>query len=50
MAAVEERRLDAIVAWHKDRLHRSPRELEALIDLVERSGVRVAAVSAGDYA
>jgi DNA invertase Pin-like site-specific DNA recombinase len=49
LAAVEERRLDAIVTWHNDRLHRSPRELEAFIDLVEQSGVRVAVVSGGDY-
>ncbi len=49
LAAVDERRLDAILAWHNDRLHRSPRELEAFIDLVERSGVRVAVVSGGDY-
>lgn len=49
LAAIEERRLDAVVAWHNDRLHRSPRELEAFIDLVERSGVRVAVVSGGDY-
>ena len=28
LAAVDERRLDAVVTWHNDRLHRSPRELE----------------------
>jgi len=49
LAAVGERRLEAVVTWHNDRLHRSPRELEAFIDLVERSGVRVAVVSGGDY-
>jgi site-specific DNA recombinase len=27
LAAVEERRLGAVVTWHNDRLHRSPREL-----------------------
>ena len=37
------------MTWRNDRLHRSPRELEAFIDLVERSGVRVAVVSGGDY-
>ena len=42
LAAIQDRRLDAVVTWHNDRLHRSPRELEAFIDLVERSGVRVA--------
>ncbi len=49
LMAVDERRLEAVVTWHNDRLHRSPRELEAFIDLVERSGVRVAVVSGGDY-
>lgn len=49
LAALEDGQLDAIVTWHNDRLHRSPRELEAFIDLVERSGVRVAVVSGGDY-
>jgi DNA invertase Pin-like site-specific DNA recombinase len=42
LTAVEKRGLDAIVTWHNDRLHRSPRELEAFIDLVERRGIRVA--------
>ncbi len=36
LTAVEERRFDAVVTWHNDQLHRSPRELEAFIDLVER--------------
>jgi site-specific DNA recombinase len=49
LAAVEDGVLDAIVTWHNDRLHRSPRELEAFIDLVERRGVRVAVVTGGDY-
>jgi site-specific DNA recombinase len=40
---------DAIVAWHPDRLHRSPRELEDFIDLVEASSVAVATVQAGEY-
>lgn len=30
LAAVDDGALDAIVIWHNDRLHRSPRELEAL--------------------
>jgi site-specific DNA recombinase len=49
LVAVEARRVDAIVTWHNDRLHRSPRELEAFIDLVERTGVRLAVVTGGDY-
>lgn len=42
-------RVQAIVAWHPDRLHRSPRELEDFIDLVERSGVELRTVTAGAY-
>jgi DNA invertase Pin-like site-specific DNA recombinase len=49
LAAVESGSKDAIVTWHNDRLHRSPKELEAFIDLVERSGVRLAVVTGGDY-
>jgi len=41
--------IDAIVTWHNDRLHRSPKELEAFIDLVERYGGRLAVVAGGDY-
>lgn len=49
LAAVATGKIDAIVTWHNDRLHRSPKELEAFIDLVERSGVRLAVVTGGDY-
>ncbi len=49
LAAAESRTIDAIVTWHNDRLHRSPKELEAFIDLVERCGVRLAVVAGGDY-
>lgn len=40
--------LDVIVCWHPDRLHRSPRELEDFIDLLESIGFTVATVTAGD--
>lgn len=49
LAAAESGTIDAIVTWHNDRLHRSPKELEAFIDLVERSRVRLAVVTGGDY-
>ncbi len=49
LAAIENGALDATVTRHNDRLHRSPLELEAFIDLVERRGVRVAVASGGDY-
>jgi site-specific DNA recombinase len=39
--------IGAVVAWHTDRLHRSPRELEAFIDVCEAGGVGVQTVMAG---
>ena len=49
LADVEAGRVEAVVAWHNDRLHRSPRELETFISLVERTGCKVAMVTGGDY-
>jgi site-specific DNA recombinase len=37
--------VDAIVCWHVDRLTRSPRELEDVIDLADRHGVELATVT-----
>jgi DNA invertase Pin-like site-specific DNA recombinase len=48
LSALEAGEVDAVVAWHPDRLHRSPRELERFIDLVERAGASVATVTAGE--
>lgn len=36
-----------VLAWHTDRLHRKPMELEAYIDLSERRGVSTHTVQAG---
>jgi site-specific DNA recombinase len=41
------RRIDAVVAWHPDRLHRSPRELEDFVDAVEAAGAAVETATAG---
>jgi site-specific DNA recombinase len=41
--------IDGIVAWHPDRLHRSPRELEDFLSLVEQHGVQVETVRAGKW-
>lgn len=49
LADVEAKRVDAIVVWHPDRLHRSPSELESFIDLVEQAGVAVATAQGGAY-
>lgn len=37
--------VQAIVGWHVDRLTRTPRELEDIIDLAERYGVHLATVT-----
>src|SRR5690242_20271648 len=36
---LDEGRADAVLTWHTDRLHRSPRELEEYVDICERQGV-----------
>ncbi len=41
--------VDAVVAWHPDRLHRSPTELERFIDVVETAHARVSTVEGGEY-
>jgi DNA invertase Pin-like site-specific DNA recombinase len=46
LGEVRSGRLDAVVACHPDWLHRSPREVEAFIDLVNEAGARVATVQA----
>jgi len=46
---VAARSFDVIVAWHPDRLHRSPTELEEFISLVERHCVTVETVQAGQW-
>src|SRR5712692_9546394 len=38
-----------LVAWHPDRLHRSPVELERFITIVEACGAGVATVQGGEY-
>lgn len=49
LAAVRGGLIDAIVAWHPDRLHRSPRELEDFLSLVEQHGVQIETVRAGKW-
>ncbi|MDE3192206.1 MAG: recombinase family protein, partial [Chloroflexota bacterium] len=41
--------LDGVLAWHPDRLHRSPRELEEFIDAVDVAGIPILTVQAGQY-
>jgi hypothetical protein len=46
--AIDSGAISTLIADHPDRLHRSPRELEDFVVLVERTGVRVLTVTAGD--
>lgn len=47
--AIRERKINAVVGWHPDRLHRQLRELVAFIDLVDEFGVHIETVTAGKY-
>jgi site-specific DNA recombinase len=49
LEAVSEGKINTIVAWHPDRLHRQTRELVPFIDLVNTHGVHVETVTAGIY-
>lgn len=48
LQALKDGRVDAVIAWHPDRLHRSPRELEDFIALIESTGAQIATVQAGE--
>jgi len=45
---IREGDVHAVLAWHEDRLHRSPRELEDYIDVCQPSGVVTQFVQAGE--
>lgn len=49
LQAVKDGRINTIVAWHPDRLHRQTRELVPFIDLINERGVAVETVTAGTY-
>lgn len=49
LAAIESGAVDVVLAWHPDRLHRSPVELEGFIALVEAHGVSIETVQAGQF-
>lgn len=48
LASVKAGELDAIVCWHPDRLYRDPRDLEELIDTIEKQKITVRPVQAGE--
>lgn len=41
-------KIDAVLAWHTDRLHRAPSELEEFIRVCDTRGVEVRTVKAGE--
>jgi len=45
---IEASRVDAVLIWHTDRLHRSPRELEEYVELCERRKITTQTVQAGE--
>jgi len=49
LADIEKRKIDMVVAWAPERLHRSPRELEDFLELIERTGTAVETVKAGSW-
>lgn len=48
LRALKDGSLDAVLAYHPDRLYRRVTDLEDLIDAIETQGVQVATVQAGD--
>lgn len=44
MRAIEAGRIDAVIVWDVDRLTRTPRELEDVIDYADRQGLQLASV------
>ena len=48
LAEVEAAEISAVIAWHTDRLHRSPAELEAYVTACEAHSVKTYTVKAGN--
>jgi site-specific DNA recombinase len=46
--AMKRREVDALICWHVDRLYRSMRDLERLIEVADVSGVKIRTVNGGD--
>lgn len=49
LADIDAGLVTGVLAWHPDRLHRSPKELETYIDLSEKHGVTTHTVQAGQW-
>jgi site-specific DNA recombinase len=48
LADIKAGQIDAVIVWHLDRLHRSPRELEEFVDTCQAAGLRDVATVTGD--
>ena len=48
LAAMKHGEFDMLVCWHPDRLYRSLKDLERLIDIAEARGVNIRSVNGGD--
>ncbi|MDF3307868.1 recombinase family protein [Rhodococcus sp. T2V] len=48
MNALKSGKAQGLVAWHADRLHRSPVELESFIDVCDKHSIEIRTVTAGD--
>lgn len=48
LTAFAEGQVNAVIAWHPDRLYRQMRDLLALIELCDHGRVKIATVTAGD--
>jgi site-specific DNA recombinase len=46
--AMKRREFDAVICWHTDRLYRSMKDLERLIDIAEANAVTIKTVQGGD--
>lgn len=49
LSDIESGKIQGLLAWHPDRLHRRPIEHEHFIDLVERKNLQIQTVTAGHY-
>ena len=48
LEAIRVREIDAVIVWHLDRLHRSPKELETFFDTCDAAGLKHLATVTGD--
>jgi DNA invertase Pin-like site-specific DNA recombinase len=48
LAAMKRNEFDTLICWHPDRLYRSLKDLERLIDIAEERGINIRSVNGGD--